>query len=417
MSKQTISVQELAADMTGPLAVSADIYEAAEEAAEAAAKVSKEEAAAAAPKDASQGSDAGSAVQDLQQGTPEGEAVGAGTDGAADPENAGFEAESAGDIPKISRSWKDDITVEVDAAKPERDDKAFAEAQRDSEIGISEIAADIQEKLKIQGSTVGSADSRVAAAALESDGTGAGSKGTDVAAAAVRTSDGDTVSKAADEAAAAALKSDGAGTGSRAADAAAAVVRTSGGGDTGSKAADAAAEALQENDGEEREKKSDEGGFGGVGIAVGHDVLVHAERVVGQHVVAQPLEGVLRRHAPVGRAGRDDFHQRVADAVDLVLERLLDGLLRLADVLRAVHAHALQVRHAVQRAQQLADAHGVARRGDVAAVRRGLRDLVGQAGRGHLPAGHAVDGVVDEDDGDVLATVQRMDGLGRADAG
>ena len=40
-----------------------------------------------------------------------------------------------------------------------------------------------------------------------------------------------------------------------------------------------------------------------------------------------------------------------------------------------------------------------------------------QGGRRHLAARHTVDCVVDEDDDDVVATIQRVDGLGRTDAG
>ena len=46
---------------------------------------------------------------------------------------------------------------------------------------------------------------------------------------------------------------------------------------------------------------------------------------------------------------------------------------------------------------------------------RGLHAL--ECGRSHLPVGHAVDGVVDEYDGYVLAAVGRMDGFGGAYCG
>ena len=54
---------------------------------------------------------------------------------------------------------------------------------------------------------------------------------------------------------------------------------------------------------------------------------------------------------------------------------------------------------------------------DVAAVGGGLRDLSRQARRGHLAAGHAVDGVVDENHGDVFASGGGADGLAQADGG
>ena len=43
--------------------------------------------------------------------------------------------------------------------------------------------------------------------------------------------------------------------------------------------------------------------------------------------------------------------------------------------------------------------------------------LIQDGGRGHLPAGHPVDGIVDEDDGDVFPSVGRMKTLRDADGG
>ena len=51
----------------------------------------------------------------------------------------------------------------------------------------------------------------------------------------------------------------------------------------------------------------------------------------------------------------------------------------------------------------------------ITAVGAGLGDLAGQTGGSHLAAGHAVNGVVDEDDGDVLVTGSGMDGLSHTD--
>ena len=53
----------------------------------------------------------------------------------------------------------------------------------------------------------------------------------------------------------------------------------------------------------------------------------------------------------------------------------------------------------------------------VAAVGAGDRLHAQEGGGSHLAAGHAVNGVVDEDDGDVFTAVEGVDGLGRADAG
>ena len=47
----------------------------------------------------------------------------------------------------------------------------------------------------------------------------------------------------------------------------------------------------------------------------------------------------------------------------------------------------------------------------ITTVRTGRSLLSYQRGRSHLSSRHAVDGIVDEDDDNVLTTVQRMDGL------
>ena len=52
----------------------------------------------------------------------------------------------------------------------------------------------------------------------------------------------------------------------------------------------------------------------------------------------------------------------------------------------------------------------------VAAVGTGRGFLAYQRGGSHLSARHAVDGIIDEDDDDVLATVQGVNGLTRSNA-
>ena len=54
---------------------------------------------------------------------------------------------------------------------------------------------------------------------------------------------------------------------------------------------------------------------------------------------------------------------------------------------------------------------------DITPVGRGLRDLPGQARGGHLTAGHTVDGIVDEDDGDILVSCGRVNRFGHTDGG
>ena len=76
----------------------------------------------------------------------------------------------------------------------------------------------------------------------------------------------------------------------------------------------------------------------------------------------------MRSHAPVGRARGNNLDKRIANAVDLVLEGLLDGALGVAHVLRGVNADTLEIRRAVKRAQQLAYANRIACGIDIATV-------------------------------------------------
>ena len=117
-------------------------------------------------------------------------------------------------------------------------------------------------------------------------------------------------------------------------------------------------------------------------------------RTVRDHLLVDPLERLLRLEAPVGRTGGEHLDQREALALDLIFKGLFDAGLGVFDIFDLVDGHAGEIRGRVERGEQLADADGVALGLDVAAVGGGLRDLSGQARRGHLAAGHAVDGVV-----------------------
>ena len=67
--------------------------------------------------------------------------------------------------------------------------------------------------------------------------------------------------------------------------------------------------------------------------------------------------------------------------------------------------------------EQLADVQRIAFVRGVAAEGRGRALLAERRGGRHLPAGHAVDAVVDEDHGDGLAAIGGVDDLGGADGG
>ena len=64
--------------------------------------------------------------------------------------------------------------------------------------------------------------------------------------------------------------------------------------------------------------------------------------------------------------------------------------------------------------QQVADGERVTVEVDASAVGCGGGFLSEQSGRSHLTAGHAVDGIVDENNGDVLATIGGMNGFASA---
>src|SRR5581483_5040379 len=79
--------------------------------------------------------------------------------------------------------------------------------------------------------------------------------------------------------------------------------------------------------------------------------------------------------------------------------------------------HALDVDRSLQSRQQFANVQRIGFVGRVASLRGGRTYLTQQGGRRHLAAGHAVDGVVDEDDGDGFAAIGRVQNLRRTDRG
>ena len=67
-------------------------------------------------------------------------------------------------------------------------------------------------------------------------------------------------------------------------------------------------------------------------------------------------------------------------------------------------------------AGQFGDVQWITMKVCLSSVRTGSGFLTQQGGWSHLSTGHTIDGIVDEDDGDVLATVQSVDGLAGTDA-
>ena len=122
-----------------------------------------------------------------------------------------------------------------------------------------------------------------------------------------------------------------------------------------------------------------------------------------------------RGHLPDGRARREHFDEREAEPLDLILDRAPHGAVGLRDLLVVAEADALDVDGPLQRSQQFADVHRVAFGDGTAAVGSGCALLADQRGGRGLSAGHAVDGVVDEDDGDVFAAIGGVQNLRGAD--
>ena len=141
-------------------------------------------------------------------------------------------------------------------------------------------------------------------------------------------------------------------------------------------------------------------------------ILDLAERVVRDHVLLAATRTPRAASAPhsVGHVESTSMSEKQR-VVALVLERLPDRLLRVQDVLAVVRRPARDVRRRLSVASSSDDADRVAGQLHVAAGRARRRHLARQRGRRHLAAGHAVDRVVDEDDGDLLAAVGRVQDL------
>ena len=122
----------------------------------------------------------------------------------------------------------------------------------------------------------------------------------------------------------------------------------------------------------------------------------------------------LRRHLPAGVAG-GTIPRGWNLACHGVLERLADGFLCLADSGNRIYALAGYVCRTFQLGGYIGHFQRITVQVYVTSVRTGRGFHAHKGSGGHLSAGHTVDGVIDEDDGDVLTAVQRMDGFGRTD--
>ena len=146
-------------------------------------------------------------------------------------------------------------------------------------------------------------------------------------------------------------------------------------------------------------------------------------RLVHEDAAGEVLHGVFlhelqrldRGHVPVRRAVRQQLHEGEAEALHLVLHGLLDARLRLADVRGVVQREPGDVHRGLKFLYELAHPQRITHGVRVAAVDAGGGFLAHQRGRGHLAAGHAVGGVVREENGDMLAAVGGHHDLRKAD--
>ena len=144
-------------------------------------------------------------------------------------------------------------------------------------------------------------------------------------------------------------------------------------------------------------------------------VAKHVQRKGLLHHLAHPALRLDRAHSEDRGAGGEYLDQRKAQPAHLVFHGPLDGARRLHDLPIVAQSHALDVDRSLERGQQLADVQRIAFVGRAAPPGSGRALLSQQGGRRHLSAGHAVDGVVHEDDRNVLATIGRVQNLRRAD--
>ncbi len=115
--------------------------------------------------------------------------------------------------------------------------------------------------------------------------------------------------------------------------------------------------------------------------------------------------------------GESHLNQRESDPAYLVFQPTLDGPRRLRDLLVVAQAHAFNVGRRLERAQQLAHMQRVTLGVRIAPLRSGRGLLAQQSCRSGLASGHAVDGVVDEDHGDVFTAVGGVQNFRRPNGG
>src|SRR5699024_452918 len=130
-----------------------------------------------------------------------------------------------------------------------------------------------------------------------------------------------------------------------------------------------------------------------------------AERIERNEVLFHPFVRIDRRHLPAAVAGGNHLDERKTFSCECVFECLADGLFGFAHGGGSVYRLTGDVAYAGKRSYHVGYLVGEAVYLRVAAVGAGSRFHADERGRGHLTAGHTVNGIVDEDYDDVLAAV------------
>ena len=116
-------------------------------------------------------------------------------------------------------------------------------------------------------------------------------------------------------------------------------------------------------------------------------------------------------------ASGNHFDKGEALTFNLVSESLLNGLSCILYVLHVVYCNSLDVVGSIQGRKKLCNLNWISLCLYISSVRGCLGYLARKGSWSHLSSGHAVDCIVDEDDGDILVPCCCMDSLSHTDAG
>ena len=149
------------------------------------------------------------------------------------------------------------------------------------------------------------------------------------------------------------------------------------------------------------------------GLPVGL-VLFHPEREDRHHVVPHPAFSGFGIEAKVDRAFGQNLYESKPAACDLQLQSLFDGAPGMGPPLVVIKSDPFDIDGPVQAGDQLCHLERLSGE-EASALRSRGRSLAEQSRWGHLTAGHAVDGVVDEQDRDRDPELRRAHDFCQAD--